>query len=503
MEDDESILAALEREPEAYALFYRRHVGALLADLRRRDPDRAADACAETFATALLHANRFDPERASAAEWLNDIARGLLDRGQVSDRVRRRLGMAALAPGEGFVDSLEEELVEAARYLATRRRPARPPVPAGVGALAAIVLVAAALVAVFVLSRGGGDAGDRASQPFSNAAFPLLPMQPLRTCDRPARQPLLGRGEFRGIALLDRRRRSADALPVASSRLPIGTFDERATRRAGGLHVVPSTQVSIYGVCGEDHGPGTCLVADRGFRCFEIADVHAGRAVARTRSGTLVGLVPDRVGRVTLSVPGHTVTADVEQNVFDVQLDAIRGTPIELALEPSDDCGRRTVAPELRRRIPALREQAQPGYVLPAAAAGVIRERWAGRIHAVAADDARLWGTEHGVDVWVVPVVPAGQAGCAPATRACVIALPADSRPHGMCEERGDGEEWWLGPLLPGVAAIYGVVPGHVSRVRVTIDGVIGEVEARDGVVGGVLPFPWRDDAETRVELLR
>jgi RNA polymerase sigma-70 factor (ECF subfamily) len=100
---DEALLAALDDEPEAFAVFYRRHVTALLGYFvrRTRDPELAADLCAETFAAALAGAHRFRPERGPAVAWLYGIARRLLAharrRGAVEDRARRRLGMNPLA----------------------------------------------------------------------------------------------------------------------------------------------------------------------------------------------------------------------------------------------------------------------------------------------------------------------------------------------------------------------------------------------------------------------
>src|SRR3954463_12764798 len=104
---DETLLAALDAEPEAFAEFYRRHVTALLAFFvrRTRDPELAADLCAETFAAALAGAHRFRPERGPAVAWLYGIARRLLAharrRGAVEDRARRKLGMSALALAHG------------------------------------------------------------------------------------------------------------------------------------------------------------------------------------------------------------------------------------------------------------------------------------------------------------------------------------------------------------------------------------------------------------------
>jgi RNA polymerase sigma factor (sigma-70 family) len=112
MEDDE-ILAALDEQPEAFALFYRRHVAGLLGYFMRRtrDAELAADLCAETFAAALDGAHRFDPARGPAVAWLYGIARRLLAhaerRGAVEDRARRRLGMAPLDLTDAALERVE------------------------------------------------------------------------------------------------------------------------------------------------------------------------------------------------------------------------------------------------------------------------------------------------------------------------------------------------------------------------------------------------------------
>ncbi|MEV4422248.1 RNA polymerase sigma factor [Patulibacter sp. NPDC049589] len=86
-------------DPEAFGVFYRRHVEALLAYLLRRTrrPEIAADVCAETFAHVLERLDVFDPARGAARGWLFTIARNqLIDaarRGQVEDRHRRSLGI--------------------------------------------------------------------------------------------------------------------------------------------------------------------------------------------------------------------------------------------------------------------------------------------------------------------------------------------------------------------------------------------------------------------------
>ena len=56
-------------------------------------------------------------------------------------------------------------------------------------------------------------------------------------------------------------------------------------------------------------------------------------------------------------------------------------------------------------------------------------------------------------------------------------------------------------PLLPGNAAIYGVVGEGVSGARVSVGGRTARVAARANMIGGVLPFPYDDGV--RVELIR
>lgn len=116
---DEALLAATLTDPEAFAVFYRRHLRAVLAFLVARTgrPDLASDLAAETFAGALQSIARFEPT-GSARGWLFAIASNKLRdsarRGAVVDRSRRALGM----PVRGVTDpELEraEELIDAQR----------------------------------------------------------------------------------------------------------------------------------------------------------------------------------------------------------------------------------------------------------------------------------------------------------------------------------------------------------------------------------------------------
>ena len=110
---DDDLLAATRGEPEAFAVFYRRHVQGLLAYFARRtqDAEIAADLTAETFAAALDGAHRHRPEKGPGAAWLYGIARRMLvdaaQRGAVEDRARRRLGMNPIEISDGDLERVE------------------------------------------------------------------------------------------------------------------------------------------------------------------------------------------------------------------------------------------------------------------------------------------------------------------------------------------------------------------------------------------------------------
>jgi RNA polymerase sigma factor (sigma-70 family) len=114
---DEALLLAAREEPEAFALFYRRHVRALAAYFWRRsqDAELTADLTAETFAAALDGCGRFDPERGPAIGWLYGIAHRQLGRlarhGAVETRYRRRLGMARIELHDEELERIEADAV--------------------------------------------------------------------------------------------------------------------------------------------------------------------------------------------------------------------------------------------------------------------------------------------------------------------------------------------------------------------------------------------------------
>ena len=67
---DGELLVATSAEPEAFGVFYRRHVRGVLGFFRRRaaSPEVALDLTAETFACALEASERYElrPEPASS-----------------------------------------------------------------------------------------------------------------------------------------------------------------------------------------------------------------------------------------------------------------------------------------------------------------------------------------------------------------------------------------------------------------------------------------------------
>ena len=108
---DEELLAS--GESRDFAAFYDRHARSLLGYFARRtrDPHVAADLTAETFASAIVAQERYDPARTAALPWLYTIAaRRLADyrrRGAVETRMRR-----ALAMGTPRVSAEDAEMIE-------------------------------------------------------------------------------------------------------------------------------------------------------------------------------------------------------------------------------------------------------------------------------------------------------------------------------------------------------------------------------------------------------
>jgi len=112
---DSTLLSAIAaRDGAAFAVFYRRHLAAVLAFLLRetRDREAAADLAAEVFAAVLLSAGRYAEQGQSATPWVIGITRNKLlmsfRRGRVEARARHRLGFQAIALDDGDLDRIEE-----------------------------------------------------------------------------------------------------------------------------------------------------------------------------------------------------------------------------------------------------------------------------------------------------------------------------------------------------------------------------------------------------------
>lgn len=99
---DEELLRRTPRQPAAFDQFYVRHERLVLGYLRKRtaSSDVAIDLAAETFVAALASVKRFRPHEGPAVAWLLGIARHKLlrsiERGQVEERARRKLGAPRL-----------------------------------------------------------------------------------------------------------------------------------------------------------------------------------------------------------------------------------------------------------------------------------------------------------------------------------------------------------------------------------------------------------------------
>jgi RNA polymerase sigma factor (sigma-70 family) len=110
---DDELLRQTPDDPEAFGVFYRRHVDAVLAFFRVRtgDPELAADLMAETFAAAMLAAPRFKPRREPAVAWLFTIARRkLIDswrRGRVEEAARRKLGLEPIELDDSDLERID------------------------------------------------------------------------------------------------------------------------------------------------------------------------------------------------------------------------------------------------------------------------------------------------------------------------------------------------------------------------------------------------------------
>jgi RNA polymerase sigma factor (sigma-70 family) len=96
---DRESLRRARSEPEAFGVFYRRHVDWVLAFLARRvnEPEVVADLAAESFAAALIGSRRIDVAEIVPNAWLfgivNNQLNAYLRRGKISRRAQMRLAI--------------------------------------------------------------------------------------------------------------------------------------------------------------------------------------------------------------------------------------------------------------------------------------------------------------------------------------------------------------------------------------------------------------------------
>jgi RNA polymerase sigma-70 factor (ECF subfamily) len=113
--DGELLAAVAAGDGAAFAVFYRRHLPAVVAYLVSQTSDRevSADLAAEVFAAVFLVARRFRARGdGSAAPWVRGIAQNKLResrrRGRVEDRARRRLGLEPEALDDADLQRVDE-----------------------------------------------------------------------------------------------------------------------------------------------------------------------------------------------------------------------------------------------------------------------------------------------------------------------------------------------------------------------------------------------------------
>lgn len=113
--DDQRLLARAQRgDDAAFAVFYRRHLPAVVGYHRRRTgrPELAFDLAAETFAALVVGLPDYDPQRGPAVAWLFGIAHHKLleslRRGRVEADARRRLAREPIVLEDAALQRIDE-----------------------------------------------------------------------------------------------------------------------------------------------------------------------------------------------------------------------------------------------------------------------------------------------------------------------------------------------------------------------------------------------------------
>ncbi|HET7015632.1 MAG TPA: RNA polymerase sigma factor [Streptosporangiaceae bacterium] len=112
-ESDAEVIARSRREPEWFAVLFRRHVQAITRYVARRlGPDAADDVVAEVFLAAFRQRDRYQPAGPDARSWLFGIATNLIGQHRRAEvrqyRAFARTGIDMVA--EPFTDRIDEQV---------------------------------------------------------------------------------------------------------------------------------------------------------------------------------------------------------------------------------------------------------------------------------------------------------------------------------------------------------------------------------------------------------
>jgi hypothetical protein len=239
-----------------------------------------------------------------------------------------------------FVHDLEAELVSAAKrraaagdgwrvWAAGRALRGGVAPRRAVAAFAALALVAL-LVAAFATLRPA-EPREPSAPPKPGAFVPPL-ATPIRACDGTPPPPvattypaIAGAAPddvTRALAVLRRPYKPSDELAMTAAPLktwlPVGGYDPKAVRRGSvpATYVVPTGDLRTKPVAcggGESRGPGVCLVMPADYACFTLAEIRAGRALARN-GRFYVGIAPDGPTWVRINASLGALAVD---NVFE------------------------------------------------------------------------------------------------------------------------------------------------------------------------------------------
>ena len=123
LSDEDLLAATAQGSPDAFGMFYERHIALVLALFRRGtgSAELAGDLAGETFAAALLSCRRFRPGGPPATSWLLGIAQNKLResarRHRVETTARERLGIPPLEFCDEDLERIEQLADEASDAL--------------------------------------------------------------------------------------------------------------------------------------------------------------------------------------------------------------------------------------------------------------------------------------------------------------------------------------------------------------------------------------------------